>query len=50
MDKKYTIVFVLEKKTGEQKYKKILAEVKKGLLGELYNDFPEEIKALLDGC
>lgn len=46
--KKYRVVFVLEKKTGDGKYKKILTEVKSGLFGELYDSFPDDIKELID--
>lgn len=48
VSQKYKIVFVLEKRTGEEKYKRVLAEVKKGLFEELHNEFPEEIKDLID--
>ena len=43
----YKIVFVLEKKTKEEKYKNVLMEIKKGLFNELYSEFPEEIKELI---
>lgn len=48
VSKKYKIIFVLKKKTGEKKYKHILTELKKGLLEELRNEFPEEIKNMID--
>lgn len=48
VSQKYRVVFVLEKKIGEEKYKKILAEVKSGLFGELYDGFPDDIKELID--
>ena len=46
--KKYKIVFVLQKKVKEEKYKNILVEVKKGLFKKIYNEFPEKNKDLID--
>lgn len=46
--KKYKIVFVFEKKIGEDKYKQILTEIKKGLFEKLYNEFPKEIIDLIE--
>ena len=46
--RKYKIVFVLEKQSGEEKYKRTLAEIKEGLFDELKEDFPEGIKRLVD--
>lgn len=46
--KKYKIVFVLEKKIGEGKYRSVLSEVKKGLFGEVYKELPGEIKDMID--
>ena len=48
MTEKYRIVFVLERNRHDKKYKKILTEVKKGLFNEMYNEFPEEIKTLIE--
>lgn len=48
VSQKYKIVFVLEKKSGDEKYTQILAEVKKGLFNELKDDFPDEIKNLIE--
>ena len=48
VSQKYKIVFVLEKKTGEDKFRKVLTEVKKGLFEELFGELPEEIKSLID--
>ena len=45
---KYKIIFVLQKYIKEAKYKQILVEIKKGLFAELYYEFPEEIKELID--
>ena len=42
------LVFILEKKTGDDKFQKVLMEVKKGLFKELFEELPEEIKALID--
>ena len=38
----------MEKKTGDDKFQKVLMEVKKGLFKELFEELPEEIKALID--
>lgn len=46
--RKYKIIFVLIKKTGEEKYRKILMEIKKGLFGQVYNEFSEELKNVVD--
>lgn len=45
---KYKIVFVLEKKTGEEKFGKVIMEVKKGILKELYDELPKEIRDKID--
>ena len=45
---KYKIVFVLEKKTEEDKFQSVLMEVKKGLFEELFDDLPTEIKSVID--
>ena len=45
---KYKIIFVLQKKVNEEKYKQLLVEIKKGLFEELYNQFSEEIKELIE--
>ena len=44
VSQKYKIVFVLQKRTGEEKFRNVLMEVKKGLFQELYDELPEEIK------
>ena len=48
VSQKYKIVFVLEKKTKEDKFRKVLVEVKKGLFEELFKELPEEIKDVID--
>ena len=48
LSQKYKIVFVLEKKTEEEKFRKVLMEVKKGLFEELFEEFPEEVKGMID--
>lgn len=48
VSQKYKIVFILEKKTGEDKFRKVLMEVKKGLFEELIEKLPEEIKNMVD--
>ena len=45
---KYKIIFVLEKRTGEEKYKHVLAEIKKGLFEELRNELPEGVKNFIE--
>lgn len=45
---KYKIAFVLRKNQKDEKYEKVYAEIKKGLFKEIYIDFPEELKALID--
>ena len=44
VSKKYKIVFVLQKKIGEEKYQDILSEIKQGLFFEIYNELPDDIK------
>lgn len=44
---KYKIVFVLQKKIIETKYEKVLVELKKGLLSEVYDELPDELKEML---
>lgn len=46
--KPYRVAFVLEKEIEDDKYNHVLVEVKKGLFKELYDDFPEEIKSLVE--
>lgn len=48
VSQKYKIVFVLEKKTAEDKFQKVLMEVKKGLFEELFEELPEEIKDVIN--
>ena len=43
---KYKIVFILEKKTEEEQFQRVLMEVKKGLFEELFDELPEEIKRI----
>ena len=45
---KYKIVFVLEKQSRDEKYVRILAEIKRGLFEELKDSFPEGIKKLIE--
>lgn len=45
---KYKIIFVLQKNRTDEKYGNVYAEIKKGLFLDIYDDFPEELKALLD--
>ena len=42
------IVFVLEKKTKEDKFHKVLMEVKKGLFEEVFEELAEEIKDVIN--
>jgi len=46
--KKYKIIFVLEKNLYDEKYNKILVEIKKGLFREVYDDFPDDVKSLIE--
>lgn len=46
--KKYKVIFVLEKKIEDDKYKKILTEVKQGLCLELYPELPNDLKEKID--
>ena len=48
VSQKYRIVFVLEKKMGEDKYRNVVMEIKKGLFEKLMVDFPDEIKDIVD--
>ena len=48
VSQKYKIVFVLEKKTKEDKFHKVLMEVKKGMFEELFEELPEEIKGKIE--
>lgn len=41
---KYKIIFVLQKRIGEDKFKNILVEIKKGLFSEVCTEFPEELR------
>lgn len=43
---KYKIIFVLRRKTSEERYADVLVEVKAGLFSEVYNEFPDELKCL----
>ena len=43
MSQKYKIVFVLRKRSTEEKYEDVLVERKKGLLREVFAEFPEEL-------
>ncbi|MBR5799067.1 MAG: hypothetical protein IKY23_03300 [Lachnospiraceae bacterium] len=45
---KYRIIFVLEKKAEEEKFSRIIMEVKGGLFKELYSDFPDDLKKLIN--
>lgn len=45
---KYKIVFVLQKNRSDTKYRNVYAEVKKNLFLELYDEFPMELKSLMD--
>ncbi|MBO5486633.1 MAG: hypothetical protein J5988_06865 [Eubacterium sp.] len=46
--KKYRIICLLEKKIKDANYSEIKAEIKKGLFYEVYGDFPDELKRLVD--
>ena len=48
VSQKYKIVFVLEKKTEEDKFQKVLMEVRKGLFEELFEELPEEIQDVIN--
>lgn len=45
---KYKIIFVLQKKNEEEKYRNIISEAKKGLFEELYDEFPDTVKNLYE--
>jgi len=45
--KKYKIIFILQKKIREDKYKKLLVEIKEGIFMEHYMELPEEIKGMI---
>lgn len=45
--KKYKIIFILQKKIREDKYKKLLVEIKEGIFMEHYRELPEEIKGMI---
>lgn len=47
VSKKYKIVFVLQKRIVEEKYKSILVEVKRGLFSEVYDEFPKGLKEII---
>ena len=44
---KYKIIFVFEKSIGSKQYEKPLIEIKKGILEQHYNKFPEKLKVLI---
>ena len=46
--KSYRILFVLTKNEKTKKYDNLYTEIKNGLFNELYCDFPEELKNLID--
>lgn len=48
VSQKYKIVFVLEKRTGQNKFQKVLMELKKGLFEEVFEELPVEIKDMID--
>lgn len=45
---KYRVIFVLKKKIESDKYKTVLSEIKKGLLKDLYVEFPDTLKNVID--
>jgi len=47
VSQKYKIIFILEKKMKDDKFCKVLVEIKKDLFDELYDELPEEIKNLV---
>lgn len=47
VSQKYKIVFVLEKRTGQNKFQKVLMELKKGLFEEVFEEMPVEIKDMI---
>ena len=47
VSQKNKIVFILQKKTGEDEFRNVLMEVKKGLFAALFEDLPEEIKNMV---
>ncbi len=46
--KNYRILFVFTKSEKAKKYNSLYAEIKKGLFDELYCNFPQELKNLID--
>lgn len=48
MDQKYKIAFVLQKNKTQKKYEIVAAEIKKGLFKDMYEEFPDNLKALID--
>ena len=45
--RKYKIIFILQKKIFEEKYRKLLMEIKEGVFMEHYKDLPEEIRGMI---
>lgn len=48
MNQKYKIAFVLQKTKTQKKYEIVAAEIKKGLFKDMYEEFPDNLKALID--
>lgn len=48
VNRKYKIVFVFKKKTGDSRYTDIITEVKKGLFEEIKSELPKEIRDLIE--
>lgn len=46
--RKFKIAFVLEKRIADQKYKRMIVEVKEGLFAELCREFPEKLREIID--
>lgn len=44
---KYKIIFAFEKPIGTKQYEKLLIEIKKGILEQHFNEFPENLKLII---
>ncbi|MBQ3543975.1 MAG: hypothetical protein IJA34_03135 [Lachnospiraceae bacterium] len=48
ISEKYTIIFIFKKQIKEEKYVECIYEIKKGLLGELYNELSDELRTYFE--
>lgn len=46
--KKYKIILVLDKMITDEKYQNITAEIKKGIFSEIYPEFPNKLKNIIE--